>query len=67
MKPCPMCHTMPIVCDFCRHHRFNGEASGGRYSLIYVGKGFCEFHKRKQDPEDSGCDDFYCFMLEANG
>jgi len=65
LKLCPKCDARsPAVCDFCRYYQFNGEDRGGRYGSVYVDKGFCEYHQRREDPE-GGCDDFHCKHRQA--
>lgn len=48
-----------IICDFCKHYQFNGVKG------VYVGKGFCKFHKENRDPFD-GCGGFYCFKIKED-
>jgi len=60
MITCPECDPrFTAVCDFCKHFDFNGEDRGGKHGTIYVDKGYCNFHKRRTDPE-KGCSDFHC-------
>ncbi len=69
MELCPKCDTKDgAVCDFCCYYQLNDEMGieYGQTVSVYVGKGFCEFHKRKQDPED-GCNDFKCSMIKEYG
>lgn len=55
------CEATGPVCDFCTHYDFNGSPTG-----VYLGNGWCRFHKKQSEPEQ-GCDDFQCFnaMAEA--
>ncbi len=52
------CKELGAVCDFCKYYDFNADSSG-----CYVGKGYCNYHKVKQNPE-AGCNDFVCDVRE---
>ncbi len=52
------------ICDFCKHFNFNGEPlidkDGKQWeNAIYVGKGWCCLHKRREDPAHT-CEKFSC-------
>lgn len=62
---CAMCSH--VVCDFCKHFDFNGEAvigqDGKTYANVYVGKGYCRLHSWPADP-GHGCDDYHCRLAD---
>jgi len=74
MKKCN--HECYPLCDFCIHFNFNGEDREGIdrrmgkkviwKKALYTGNGYCNLHKRHQNPEDD-CDDFHCEMTTLKG
>ncbi len=61
MNLCPNCEPRALCCDHCAHYQFNGDEQGR-----YTGDGFCQLHKREEDP-GSLCDDYFCFELVKKG
>lgn len=65
MRKCT--HDCQAACDFCVFFDYNGEDlidfDGQVWSgALYVGKGYCNFHKRDTDPGWE-CDDFCCMNV----
>ena len=44
------------ICDFCKYYNFNPGERGE-----YTDNGYCQFHKKKQDPLGE-CEQFECGM-----
>ena len=57
------CKEIGVICDFCKYYDYNGEdliENGITFpGAIYVGKGYCNYHKIKQNPE-AGCNNYIC-------